>query len=117
VLHDHINYRYEIISLLGKGSFGKVLKCYDHKEKNYVAVKIIKNKKKFEKQGMVEVKILDAIKSRDPENVMNSYNIKFIESFYFRGHLCIVNELLGINLYEWIKNGGFRGVNVSMIRQ
>jgi len=116
VVHDHINYRYEIISLLGKGSFGKVLKCYDHKEKNYVAVKIIKNKKKFEKQGMVEVKILDAIKSRDPENVMNSYNIKFIESFYFRGHLCIVNELLGINLYEWIKNGGFRGVNVSMIR-
>jgi len=116
VLHDHINYRYEIISLLGKGSFGKVLKCYDHKEKNYVAVKIIKNKKRFEKQGMVEVKVLDAIKSRDPENVMNSYNIKFIESFYFRGHLCIVNELLGINLYEWIKNGGFRGVTVSMIR-
>jgi len=116
VLHDHINYRYEIISLLGKGSFGKVLKCYDHKEKNYVAVKIIKNKKRFEKQGMVEVKVLDAIKSRDPENVMNSYNIKFIESFYFRGHLCIVNELLGINLYEWIKNGGFRGITISMIR-
>jgi len=102
--------------LLGKGSFGKVLKCYDHKEKNYVAVKIIKNKKRFEKQGMVEVKVLDAIKSRDPENVMNSYNIKFIESFYFRGHLCIVNELLGINLYEWIKNGGFRGITISMIR-
>ncbi|KAL6590446.1 kinase-like protein [Neocallimastix californiae] len=116
ILHDHINYRYEIISLLGKGSFGKVLKCYDHKEKNYVAVKIIKNKKRFEKQGMVEVKVLDAIKSDDPENVMNSYNIKYIESFYFRGHLCIVNELLGINLYEWIKNGGFRGVTISMIR-
>jgi len=116
VLHDHINYRYEIISMLGKGSFGKVLKCYDHKEKNYVAVKIIKNKKRFEKQGMVEVKVLDAIKSRDPDDVMNSYNIKFIESFYFRGHLCIVNELLGINLYEWIKNGGFRGVTISMIR-
>ncbi|ORX83332.1 kinase-like protein [Anaeromyces robustus] len=116
VLHDHINYRYEIISLLGKGSFGKVLKCYDHKEKNYVAVKIIKNKKRFEKQGMVEVKVLDAIRSEDPENTMNSYNIKFIESFYFRGHLCIVNELLGINLYEWIKNGGFRGITISMIR-
>jgi len=65
---------------------------------------------------MVEVKVLDAINSRDPENTMNSYNIKFIESFYFRGHLCIVNELLGINLYEWIKNGGFRGVTISMIR-
>jgi len=25
VVHDHISYRYEIISLLGEGSFGKVI--------------------------------------------------------------------------------------------
>jgi len=85
VLHDHINYRYEVISLLGKGSFGKVLKCYDHKEKNYVAVKIIKNKKRFEKQGMVEVKVLDAIRSRDPVRHRN------IEKNFFFKNLILVN--------------------------
>ena len=30
---DHISYRYEILSLLGTGSFGNVLKVYDHKQK------------------------------------------------------------------------------------
>jgi dual specificity tyrosine-phosphorylation-regulated kinase 2/3/4 len=44
---DHIAYRYEIIETLGKGSFGQVLKCFDHKKKEYVAVKIIRSKKRF----------------------------------------------------------------------
>jgi dual specificity tyrosine-phosphorylation-regulated kinase 2/3/4 len=48
-MNDHINYRYEIIKRLGKGAFGVVLKCFDHKVKEDVALKIIKNKKKLHK--------------------------------------------------------------------
>ena len=56
--HDHIAYRYEILSLLGSGSFGQVVKCFDHREKTHIALKIIRNKRRFEKQGLVEVNIL-----------------------------------------------------------
>lgn len=42
--HDHIAYRYEIISVLGQGSFGQVIKVIDHKNKKYLALKIIRNK-------------------------------------------------------------------------
>ena len=31
VTHDHIAYRCEILGTLGKGSFGQVLRCLDHK--------------------------------------------------------------------------------------
>ena len=39
--------RYEIDSLIGKGSFGQVVKAFDHQEECHVAIKIIKNKKPF----------------------------------------------------------------------
>ena len=45
-IKDHIAYRYEILNFLGKGSFGIAVKCYDHKNKEEVALKIIKNKNK-----------------------------------------------------------------------
>lgn len=47
VLKDHIAYRYEVLELLGKGSFGQCLKCFDHKQNGYVALKIIRNQEKF----------------------------------------------------------------------
>jgi len=47
VLKDHLSYRYEVVELAGKGSFGQVIKAYDHKNKEYVAIKIIRNKKRL----------------------------------------------------------------------
>ncbi|KAJ1553975.1 Dual specificity tyrosine-phosphorylation-regulated kinase [Cladochytrium tenue] len=114
-IHDHIGYRYEIVSLLGKGSFGQVARCFDHKTKTYVAIKMIRNKKRFEKQGVVEVKVLDKIRKEDSDDTQNV--IHMVDSFYFRHHLCITTELLGTNLYEWIKAGGFRGVHSGVIKR
>ncbi|KAJ1953027.1 serine/threonine protein kinase, CMGC, dual-specificity [Dipsacomyces acuminosporus] len=37
-------------------------------------------------------------------------------SFYFRNHLCIVMELLNINLYEWLKAHQFAGTPVPLLR-
>ena len=58
VIGDHVGYRYEIVEFLGKGSFGTALGCIDHKDKAQVAVKIVKNKKKYYYQASVELKIL-----------------------------------------------------------
>lgn len=47
--NEHLNFRYEINKKVGKGSFGVVMRAYDHKEKEYVALKILKNKKRLYK--------------------------------------------------------------------
>jgi dual specificity tyrosine-phosphorylation-regulated kinase 2/3/4 len=58
---DHLAYRYEILGMLGKGSFGQVCKCLDHKTGKIVAVKIIRNKQRFHTQALVEVNILQKL--------------------------------------------------------
>ncbi|KAM0333040.1 hypothetical protein ACHAQA_001697 [Verticillium albo-atrum] len=112
---DHLAYRYEIIDILGKGSFGQVVRCIDHKTGVLVAVKIIRNKKRFHQQALVEVNILQKLREWDPKNKHSMVN--FTHSFYFRGHLCISTELLDMNLYEFIKVNAFRGFSLKMIRR
>jgi len=64
ISHAHIAYRYEILSLLGKGSFGQVVKVYDHCTNKIVALKVIRNKKRFHQQAIVEVKVLEHLKNQ-----------------------------------------------------
>ena len=40
---DQISYRFELNELIGKGAFGQVLKCEDHKTGKSVAIKMVKN--------------------------------------------------------------------------
>ncbi|KAJ8391068.1 hypothetical protein AAFF_G00096890 [Aldrovandia affinis] len=115
VLHDHIGYRFEVLEVIGKGSFGQVLKCLDHKTNELVAIKVIRNKKRFHHQALVELKILDAVRRKDRENCHNVIHMK--EYFYFRNHLCISFELLGVNLYELIKKNNFQGFSLALIRR
>ena len=113
--HDHLAYRYEVTSLLGRGSFGQVLQCKDHKTGRSVAIKLIRNKKRFHHQALVEVKILENLTKWDPNEEFNV--IKVLDSFYFRNHLCISMELLSINLYELIKANSFVGFSTKLIRR
>ncbi|XP_069346566.1 dual specificity tyrosine-phosphorylation-regulated kinase 4 isoform X1 [Eulemur rufifrons] len=115
VLHDHIAYRYEVLEMIGKGSFGQVAKCLDHKNNELVALKIIRNKKRFHHQALVELKILEALRRKDKDNAYNVVHMK--DFFYFRNHLCITFELLGINLYELMKNNSFQGFSLSIVRR
>jgi dual specificity tyrosine-phosphorylation-regulated kinase 2/3/4 len=47
VNYDHIGYRYEVKSFLGKGSFGTCVLTRDHKTGQDIALKVVKNKKKY----------------------------------------------------------------------
>mmetsp|Transcript_6714 Transcript_6714/g.11943 ORF Transcript_6714/g.11943 Transcript_6714/m.11943 type:complete len:302 (+) Transcript_6714:1960-2865(+) len=85
VMGDHIAYRYEIVQILGRGSFGQVCKCMDHKQQEFVAVKVIRNKKRFHQQGIVEVKVLEHMRDNDLEDSNNVVHVR--DRFLFRKHL------------------------------
>ena len=112
---DHIGYRYEILSLLGTGSFGQVFLCYDYMMKKQVALKVLVNTQIMRTEGPVEMKILQSLKSRN-DIIVTLYN-----GFTFREHLCLSFELLGPNLYNIMHSLMFQpfpfDVVVSISRQ
>ena len=113
-ISDHINYRYEIKSVLGTGAFGVVLKCYDHKEKNNIAIKIINNEEQIKKQSLKE---FDILKSLNEKNINNNIPIlKIFDLFEFRGHICLTFELLGTNLYEYCKLNSFKPLSLRQVK-
>lgn len=115
VIHDHVCYRYEILEVIGKGSFGQVIRAIDHKTNQHVAIKIIRNKKRFHHQALVEVRILDELRKKDVDGAYNV--IHMLDYFYFRNHLCISFELMSLNLYELIKKNNYQGFSLSLIRR
>jgi dual specificity tyrosine-phosphorylation-regulated kinase 2/3/4 len=115
VLGDHLAFRYEVKELLGCGTFGHVFHCFDFKRRIEVAVKIIRNKPLYRKAGDHENKILHELATADPNDV--NCIIKKLRSFEFRGHLCLVFELLSLNLYQFLHKHNFQGVSIPLIRR
>lgn len=113
--HDHVGYRYEVLKVIGKGSFGQVVKAYDHKFHEHVALKIVRNEKRFHRQAQEEIRILDHLKRQDTDNTMNI--IHMYNSFTFRSHMCITFELLSINMYELIRRSKFQGFSLTLVRK
>lgn len=115
IAHDHIAYRYEMLKVIGKGSFGSVIRAFDHKKMQNVALKMVRNEKKFHRQAQTEINILKHLRQRDTNNTMNV--IHMYEHFIFRNHTCITFELLSLNLYELTRKNKFAGFSVHLVRR
>lgn len=112
---ERLNDRYVVDLVIGKGSFGRVVKAYDEVNDEFVAIKIIKSKRAFRKQAQVEIKILTSLHKGDPDDKANIVRMK--ESFMHHAHQCIVFELLSINLYELLRDTRFYGVSLNLVRK
>ncbi|CAL8339637.1 unnamed protein product [Merluccius merluccius] len=115
VPHDHLAYRYEFLKVIGKGSFGQVAKVYDHKLQQHLALKMVRNEKRFHRQAQEEIRILEHLRKQDRNGAMNA--VHMLENFTFRNHICMTFELLSMNLYELIKRNKFQGFSLPLVRK
>ena len=89
------------------------MRVFDHKKKEFVALKILKNQKRLTKQGIVESKLIEALNVKDKDDKFNI--VRRLDHFIFRKHLILTFELLNVNLYDFIKMNRFRGFNHDLM--
>lgn len=124
IVGDHIAFRYEVLQLLGSGSFAHVVKAMDHKHNALVALKIVKNKKKFHDQAKIECTLLEFINKHCTNSSAgggsstdySSVFVRLRDSFVFRSHVVMCFDLHGLNLYDRMKQLNFASTPVALIQ-
>lgn len=111
--------RYEITAAHGKGVFSIVVRARDLKagrgDPEEVAIKIIRNNETMYKAGQDELVILKKLAGADPED--KRHCVRFLSSFKYRNHLCLVFESLHMNLREVLKKFGRNiGLKLTAVR-
>lgn len=114
--------RYKILALIGKGTFGQVVRALDELTGEEVAIKVIKNKRSFLQQAEVEIKLLREMavfqaNEQLATEVGANYIVNLKGHFSYHGHLCLVFELLSYNLYDLLGNTNYRGVSLNLTRK
>jgi dual-specificity kinase len=93
------------VRLLGQGTFGKVVEAYDKKKKTKCAVKIIRSVQKYRDASRIELRVLSTLSLNDKTNRNKCIHLR--DSFDFRNHICIVTDLLGQSVFDFLKGNGF----------
>jgi dual-specificity kinase len=105
-LGDNLTPRYKILDIMGEGTFGKVVECWDREKRQYVAVKIIRAIEKYRDAAMIEIDVLDELKKNDPYNRQPC--IQLTSWFDFRDHVCMVFPKYGLSVYDFLKKNSYK---------
>uniref|UniRef100_A0A3B4FC21 Protein kinase domain-containing protein n=2 Tax=Pundamilia nyererei TaxID=303518 RepID=A0A3B4FC21_9CICH len=104
---------YQIISVVGEGTYGRVAKCVQMANKKIVAIKMIKDqdqKDPFKNQELAALQKLKACNS-------SKYNIvEWYQAFTVRGHLCLEFEFLEKSLFDLLQERYCNPLSLKAIR-
>ncbi|CAM4614236.1 homeodomain-interacting protein kinase 4 [Lepidochelys kempii] len=104
---------FDVIEILGKGTFGEVVKSWRRSTGEMVAIKILKNDAYRRRIIKNELKLLQTMAGVDSEE---SHIIQFHEFFHDEMKFYLVFELLEQNLFDFQKENNFSPLPVKHIR-
>ena len=102
---DLIQNRFKILATLGEGTFGKVVKVRDVYKNEIIALKIIKNVKKYREAAKLEINVLEKLAKYDPRGRHRC--VQMLDWFDFHGHTCIAFEMLGSSVFDFLKDNNY----------
>jgi len=102
------------MSELGEGTFGKVVKCLDLSKNKTLAIKIIKNVKKYRDAAKLEINVLKKLADYDPECRYKC--VQMYDWFDYHGHKCLVFQLLGKSVFDFLKDNNYEPYPLEHVR-
>lgn len=109
VIGELLHGKYRVLAILGKGVYSLVLKV-EHSGRMF-ALKILRKAEVIRESGKREIEILKFFDA--PGGVEKSYIIQMVDWFDHKGFLCIVLEILGLNIRDML-NSKRKGKNFSL---
>ncbi|XP_048427575.1 serine/threonine-protein kinase AFC2 isoform X1 [Pyrus x bretschneideri] len=113
-LGENLTSRYKIHRKIGEGTFGQVLECWDRETKEMVAIKVVRSIKKYREAAMIEVDVLQLLGKYDRNG---SRCVQIRNWFDYRNHICIVFEMLGPSLYDFLRKNNYHAFPVDLVRE
>lgn len=95
---------------MGRGTFAKVVECWDRKTQSYVAIKIVRSIPKYTDAAHIEIDLL-----RDVGGQCGW--IELIDWFEYRNHTCLVFPKFATSLFDFIKMNNYRGFYLSHVKK
>lgn len=95
----------QVCRLLGQGTFGKVVEAYDRRLRTRCAIKIIRSVQKYRDASRIELRVLSTLSHNDRDNRNKCIHLR--DCFDFRNHICIVTDLLGQSVFDFLKGNQF----------
>jgi Protein kinase domain len=114
--------RYRVVKEVGVGTFGRVLQCIDlkhrrkndHPDQDIVAIKVVRNVKRYHESAIIEANIIRDVNRRGGRGL--SHCAVMYDAFSYHGHFCMVFESLGPSLYEYLKHREYKPFPISCVR-
>ncbi|CAN0896305.1 Serine/threonine-protein kinase AFC2 [Linum grandiflorum] len=113
-LGENLTSRYKIHRKVGEGTFGQVLECWDRETREMVAIKVVRSIKKYREAAMSEIDVLQLLGKYDRNG---SRCVQIRNWFDYRNHICIVFEMLGPSLYDFLRKNSYRPFPVDLVRE
>ena len=82
-----------------------MVEAWDSQSKSKCAIKIIRSVQKYRDASRIELRVLQTLSHNDRQNRNKCIHLR--DCFDFRNHICIVTDLLGQSVFDFLKGNGF----------
>jgi len=135
---DLFHGRYHVLRKLGWGHFSTVWLCWDLNGKRYVALKVVKSASHYTETALDEIKLLKCVtygvcrppkdsqtwsqvRDSDEADPYRQRTVMLLDDFKITGvngtHVCMVFEVLGVNLLKLIIRSNYQGIPIINVKR